>query len=381
MGLLVALSMPAHSLWIDTPNVRDGLQFGVFTTINPELTHTSNKFNYTLGDPRIYGQSGTIAQVLADQDRQDADRRLRADGVHDGAVQFAVRQVLTKDLTLRANAYLSYDKNSHYNHGALWGVSLDIDDFGDITVGDGWTRLPVRQTDVDNLVQNRGTNIGIEYTDIPDLTLTGYHMFTNSNDVNDPRQGGWHKSNGVSAKYEFDFAPRNNLTVAAGTTRSTGHRSPYYTNHASKGKSYMGSVGYQYNNLTIAVDYGKSSNKYNDVWADTIKTRVYGIKTTYDITPRLTGTLSYAHKLADNTKPINLNFLINSGLGVENSSIFPVFDKTKQNRYKAGLDYQLYKGITISGSVEQQRTTNYVTEGKFSERKRLHTTVGARFSF
>lgn len=381
MGLLVALSMPAHSLWIDTPNVRDGLQFGIFANVNPELTYTSNKFNYVLGNPRIYGRSGTIAQVLADQDRQDSDRRLKADGVHDAAVQFVARQVLTKDLTLRSNAYLTYDKDGHRNHGALWGVALDIDDFGSIAVGDNWTRLSGRQTDANNLIQNSGTHIGIEYTDIPDLTLNAYHMFAVSRNVDDPNSNGWHRSHGISAEYEFDFAPRNKLTVAAGSTRSTGHKDPNRAYFASKGKSYMGGFSYQHNDLTLAADYGKSRNRYNDSWIGTLNTKVYGIKATYEFTPRLTGMLSYARKQDNNSKPIDLQFLIANEFGVENIPAFPVFSRVKQNRYKAGLDYQLYKGVTISSSVELQQTTNYVVEGKFSERDRLYGTLGARFSF
>ena len=154
-SLLVALSMPAHSVWIDTPNVRDGLQLGIFTTVNPQITHTSNKFDYTLGDPAIYGANGTYEQVAADQDRQDADRRLRAEGVNDASVQFAARQVLTKDLTARGSVLLGYTQDGNRNYGALWGVGLDIDRFGSITVGDEWTRLPVRQTDVNNIIQFR----------------------------------------------------------------------------------------------------------------------------------------------------------------------------------------------------------------------------------
>lgn len=212
--LLAVLSMPAHSTWIDTPNVRDGLQFGIFATVNPKITHTSNKFHYTLGDPKIYGDTGTMAQVLADQDRQDADRRLRADGVEDGFLQLATRQTLTKDLTLVGSVAVFYNEEGHYNYGSLWGATLLVDGKGSMTVGDGWTRLPVRQTDANNIIQNRGTNIAVEYTQIPDLTLSAYHMFTASSDVNDPQVSGWHKSHGASAKYVFDLAPRNKLTLS-----------------------------------------------------------------------------------------------------------------------------------------------------------------------
>ena len=380
-SLLATLSMSAHSAWIDTPNVRDGLQLGIFTSVRPQLTHTSNKFNYTLGDPRIYGQTGTIAQVLADQDRQDADRRLRASGTNRASVNLSARQVLTKDLTLRGNVLLSYNPNSYANHGALWGVGLEIHKFGDITIGDEYTRLPVGETDADNLTEQNGTNIAVEYTKVPNLTLAGYYMFANSSDIYNPRRDGWHRSNGIGAKYEFNVAPRKKLTIASGMSRSNGHKSPFYNDSASKNKSYMGTVGYQYNNLAIDFDYGKAEGRYNGEWADTINSTVYGIKATYDITPRLKGTLSYAHRTDDNTKPIGIDFLIDNKFSVDNNPYFQTFDKIKENRYKVGMSYQLYKGVSFNASVENQRTDNYVTEGKFSERNRLHTAVGANFSF
>lgn len=381
ISMLIVANMPAHSVWIDTPNVRDGLQFGLFASARPQLTHTSDKFTYTLGDPRIYGQAGTIAQVLADQDRQDADRRLRAAGTNSASVQIAARQALTKDLTLRGNVLLSYNPNGHSNHGALWGVSLDIDRFGSVSVGDQWTRLPVSESDADNIVQANGTNIAVEYTKIPNLTLSGYHMLTAAEDIRNPRDSGWHKSTGAGAQYEFNFAPRKKVSVAAGVTRSSGHKAPFWVNSVSKQSAYMGSVGYQYNDLTIGLDYGESKSRYNGAWADAIDTTVYGVKATYEITPRLKGTVSYSHRTDDNTKPIGIDFLVEGGFGVNNNPRFPAFDKIEEDRYKVGLDYQLYKGVSFSASVENQRTDNYVAEGKFSERSRLHTSVGASLSF
>ncbi|MDO4222459.1 MAG: hypothetical protein Q4D05_00300 [Acinetobacter sp.] len=380
-SVLAVLSMPAYSLWIDTPNVRDGLRFGAFVTINPQLTHTSNKFTYTLGDPRIYGTEGTIAQVLADQDRKDSDGRLRGDGVNSGFIQLVANQALTKDLNIHGSVAVDYNKDGYYNYGALWGLGLEVRRFGSFTVGDGWTRLPVKKTDATNIIQNRGTNVAIEYTAIPNLTLAGYHMFTAASDVNNNRVSGWHRNHGVAAEYVFDFAPRKQLTVAAGAARGKGHQNPYYVDTIIKGTSYMGSVSYQHNDLTLAVDYGKGRNTYNGIFIDDMDTTVFGAKATYEITPRIKGTLSYAREVDDNSKPISLDFLIDNGFGVDNWANFPVFDKTIQDRYKVGLDYQLYSRVKLSASVEKQRTRNYVTEGEFSQRDRLYSSVGASFGF
>ncbi|WP_323841205.1 MULTISPECIES: hypothetical protein [unclassified Moraxella] len=380
ISILAALAMPAHSVWISTPNVRDGLQLYVGGSVNPRLSTTSDKFNYTMADPAIYGKDGTLADVLADQDRKDADERLKAEGLDDAGIELYVTQALTKKLKLGGTTYLYYNQNSSTNYGALWGVSLDFGSFGElgrVTVGDGWTRLPVKQTDVDNILQSRGTNISARYTKIPNLTLAGYHLFNASPDVNSRYQFGLHKSSGVSAGYEFDFGARNNLTLAAGYTKSEGHKDPYYAEEISQGESYLVGIGLQDNNLKLGLDYGQRNNKYNGFWWDNLNTKVYGVKATYEFTPRLSGTLSYAHKTDTNGKAVSFKDLAKH----QNVNEAQFFEKVKQDRYLAKLEYQLYKNISLNGEVSNTQTKNYVTEGEFSKRDRLYTSVGASFSF
>lgn len=381
LSMLVALAMPAHSMWLSTPNVRDGLKMYIGGSVNPSFSNTSNEFNYTMANPAIYGPTGTLEQVLADQDRQDADQRLKAEGTNDAGIELYTTQVITKDIDLSASTYLSYDQNSSINYGALWGVSLDFGSHGDIgrvTIGDGWTRLPVKQTDVDNIVQSTGKNISARYTRIPNLTLSGYHLFSASGDVNDRYSFGLHKSNGISADYEFDFGARKNLTVAAGFSKSKGHENAYYAQDIIKGDAYLLGASLQHNDLKLGLDYGQRKNTYNGVLWNDLKTEVYGVKATYEITPRLTGTLSYAHKTDNNSKPVSFQTLVNGRKSVNEASLF---EKVKQDRYIAKLDYKLYKNISLKGEVSNTRTKNYVAEGEFSRRSKLTTSVGASFSF
>ncbi|OOS07841.1 hypothetical protein B0189_00320 [Moraxella cuniculi] len=389
------LAMPAHSVWIDTPAVRDGLQFGVFTNVSPNLVNRSNKFTYTLGDPRIFDTydrngnlvtEGTLADVMANQDRQDSDRRIREDGTDGVMLQLAARQVLTKDLLLRGSIAINYNSDSYRNYGALWGVTLDYKEDLSVTIGDGWSRLPVRQTDVDNIIQQAGNNISVESTHIPDLTLNAYHAFNASSNVYNRQLGGWRTSTGASAKYLFDINPYHKITVAAGGTVSKGNENPYFTNTPSKGKSYLLGASYDYKDLTVGLDYGQQKTHYNGLWSDNMKTTVYGIKTSYNFTPRLAGTLSYAYREDNNNKSVSIddlvsnpNLLMDRGYNYTTRSL--VFDKSKQERYGIDLEYQLYKGLTINAGVTDTRTRTYVTEGEFSRRKMLETSLGARFAF
>lgn len=394
--LATMLAMPAHSVWIDTPAVRDGLQFGIFTNVNPILTNRSSKFDYTLGDPRIFDTydrdgnlltEGTLADVMANQDRQDSDRRIREEGTDGVMLQLTARQVLTKDFVLRGSIAVSYNSDSYRNYGALWGVTLDYKEDLSLSVGDGWSRLPVRQTDVDNIIQNAGTNISIESTHIPDLTLNAYHAFNASSNVYNRQLGGWRTSSGASAQYLFDINPRHKITVAAGGTVSKGNENPWYTNNPSKGKSYLLGTNYTYKDLSVGLDYGQQKTHYSGVWSDNMKTTVYGIKTSYKITPRLTGTLSYAYREDDNNKAVGVDDLINNPTALMDRNNFNyttrslLFDKSKQERYGVDLEYQLYKGLTLNAGVTDIRTRNYVTEGEFSRRKLLESSIGARFAF
>lgn len=378
LSLLAVAAMPAHSLWIDTPNVRDGLQFNIYNSVYPRVSTTSDKLTYVLGDPALYGANGTLEQVLRDQGRKENDERARLQGTSSLATQFVGRQAINKDWTAVGTIYLQYNPNSTRNWGAPWGISL-ASNAATVALGTTFAGLDVGQTDADSVLAESGTAVSVEYTDIPNFTVNAFHMLTQSSDNNDRTEFGWHKNNGLSASYTFNFAPRNELKVAAGATISKGHDSPWYVNQTGKAKGYMGSVSYQYGNLKLAADYGESEEKFNGVWFDELNTKSYGVKATYKFTPRLTSSLSYSHLTADNTKPVTLAEIAGRRIGLNDERYF--FDKTKKDRYKFETSYNVWRGIDVIGSVENAETRHYVAEGQLTERKALTTTAGARFTF
>lgn len=386
--LLAATAMPANAVFIDTPAVRDGKRFGIFVSVEPTLTTTSNKFSYTYGDPSIYGANGTIEQVLADQDRKDSDEQYRLDNVGYGLVEFYTQQKLTKKMSLGGSLLIQANPDSLTNFGAYWGTRLDFGSWGElgsITLGGRNNGLSVGQTGINmlNTINDSGFNINGRYTGIPDLTLSAYHMFSQSADVRNRRTGGWHDSNGVSAKYEFNLAPRKNATIALGASRSKGHDLPFYWDAAARGKGYMAGFKAQYNDLTFAADYGEKEQRFNGLYIDDINTKTYGAKIDYEITPRLTTNISYGHKKTKNSKPIDFAFwrdelqTPSSNANIEEK----LFNQVKQDRYGLGVNYQIYKGFSVNGSVNSTKTRNYVAEGEFSKRERLDVNVGASFSF
>ncbi|MFB6349125.1 porin [Moraxella sp. ZJ142] len=380
--------MPAHAMYLQIPSVKNGLTLGIYGTVNPEFSTRSNKFNYTYGDPEIFGENGSIADVLANQDRKDSDEQLRLDGLNTGTIQFYASQKLTPKITANSSLVVEARENSASNWGAYWGVGFDFGSFGElgsINIGGYNNGLGVSQTGLGllNTLNDSGTNINASYTGIPNLTLSAYHMLTQSADINDNKDTGWHHSDGASAKYEFDFAPRKTLTLAGGYARSKGHDSSYYYDAAQKADAYLLGVGFNYNNWKVDLDYGKRQETYNGVATSGIDKTTYGAKLNYEFTPRLKGTLSYGRSNSKNDRPADFAKLLdlNAGLEPYSSAEAVVFNRVKKERYSAGLQYKLYKGVTLNGTVSDLRSTNYITEGEFSNRKQLTTNVGVSFSF
>lgn len=373
--VLAAMSMPAHSLSLDT---KEALTFGIYTTVSPTISQESNRFTYVYGDPAIYGASGTIAQMLADQDRQDSDERARLANTNRASAEIYVNQALTKTLSFGGSTLLQFNPDGSNHWGSPWGLTLRAKNLGNITVGDLWTRLRVGQTSADDVLSTSGTNVRVDITRIPGVTLTGYHMLTAADDVDNPRDGGLHKSNGISASYEYSFAPRRTVKVAAGVAKSEGHPNPFYVNTARTAEAKMASVSYQHQDVKLAFDFGEKEEEFNGLWFGKINTDVVGVQLDYEITPRLTTTFNYSRKTSDNNQPVELNQLLRSGRGV-NETLF--FDKVEQDRLGASVKYQLYKGVSLIGSAEQTKTRNYLTSGEFSKREQLKYNAGVRFSF
>lgn len=386
-SLLLAMAMPAHSVWIDQPGVKNGLQFLVWNRVAPQITTTPvNKFSYTYGDPAFYG---SLQQMLANQDRQDTDERYRLAGMGSANTQLAARQVLNKDWTAIANLSIRYAPNGTNNWGVPWGIGMQYKRDASFSIGNTYPGIEVSKTDADRLVSNNGTYVTAEYTGISDLTLMAVHSFTSSGDVRVRSESGWHKNNGLSVVYDFNFAPRNKLSVGVAGTRAKGHKQPWWANQALSEDAYMGTLQYQYQNTTVGLDYSKAKEQYKgSSWFGDGKLNKtsYGVKVAHKFTPRLTGSLSYSHFEAEHTTPVTFNNVVARGLNADmgvylNRSEQHFFEKSKRDRYKAELTYNVWRGLDVIGSVESFKGRNYVSEGEFSKRETATATAGARFTF
>lgn len=386
--VLAVMAMPAHSVFIDQPNVKNGLRFYAGTSLSPAFTTTSRKFSYTYGDPTIY--RGTNAQqielMLADQDKKLTDDELRMTGVSGAYLELYGAQAIHKDLTVSASVLLDGGEGGFGNYGAYWGLSADYDRVGRLTVGGRNNGLGVGKTSLTmlNTLNDSGLNVVARYTRIPDLTIAGYHMFNQSADLRNREEDGWHKSNGLSAQYTFSPTSQQRVTVALGGSHSKGHKMPSWWAQQAKADAYMAGLSYRYKNAILSADYGIRNEKYNGVLVDEIDIKTYGAKLDYEFTPRLTATLSYGHKGTENSRPISFEDWKDWGLrGTSFNQTIEgkLFNEVEQDRYSLGLNYKLWDNVSLNGSVTSLQTKNYLTGGQFSKREELTTTVGASFSF
>ncbi len=374
--VLAAMSLPAHSMSLETKN---GLNFGMYATVAPTVSQNSSKFTYVYGDPSIYGRRGTIERVLADQDRQDSDRRARMPNSATAGLQLYANQALTKTWALSAGTLMVYYPEGTAFWANPWGISLAAKNYGKVTVGDLWTRLDVRQTEVDDILSYEGTNVRVDVSAIPDVTISAYHMLTASKDVRDPSDDGLHKSNGVAVTWENNFAPRHNLKTTIAYAKNQHHETPWFADKPISADAKFVSLGYQNQDWKFAVDVGRKSEKFNGFAFGDVTTDVLGVQVGYEITPRLTTQFNYSHRTTDNSNPVTFKDLtLKFRRGINETMIF---DKVTQDRYGAKVNYELHSGVTLFGEAEQTKTRNFLTDGEFSRREFTQYNAGVRFTF
>lgn len=384
----------ANAVWLSN-NLRNGLTFGISGTVNPSLTQTKSKFSYVYGDPTIYGSTGTIERVLADQDRRLTDERARIGGFNDATIYFGVEKRIHRDMSLYGNVGLygqlqppESDYWSRYfqrNIAYQYGINLMHDKYGSI----GFNANPFDNSDLVNksgfngVLDNPVSAISAKFTGIPNLTVASYYNFPSAYDtrnVADTAHDPIHEGYGISADYTYSFAPRHNLAGAIGFTDTQRH-AELNSNTVAKDKTAQGiGLSYQYEDWTVSANYGKATETFDGSVISDTDIDSYGLRVNYEITPRLNTYAIYGKYKSDKHGATDtaLSFDSLKSRGVYESNFFDQVDRTS---YGIGADYQLYNYITLKGGITQTKTENYITEGLFSKREATAITAGASFSF
>lgn len=387
-----------YAVWLDhNVQVKDGLSFNISGDLSPSLNQDVATFNYIYGDPRIYDKKdkqgnpvlGTLEQVLKDKDRHDLDERLRLSSHQDNGIGFTVFQQINRDINAGAFMYLYAVAGETRGNSSVYsyGITANHDKFGSIKLSNSssFDTSSVAHAGVFNELSGRGSLAAITYKPTARLNVGGFYAFPSAADVRDTNDGGLHKGMGSWATYRHYFAPRESIKASVGVakTEHLPETISYYNSEQEK-LAYGAGLSYQYNDLSLDLDSTFSNKRYSSSFVNTADTRTHGIKLSYDITPRLSADISYGISVTNKTagrsnKAFDFDFINQPSRQRINEEV--LFKSINRQQYRLGVDYELYDGVSLQGSVTNQKTTNYLEEGAFSERNLRTYNAGFNFSF
>lgn len=383
------MTVPAWAVVLNN-NLRDGLEITLTAAARPTLGASSSKFTYHYGDPEIFNRYddsgnlisvGTIEDVLAYQDREANDERLRIDGINSAGVWVGVEQRLTRDITIDGEVGLwTWRGGSAVNQ---FGLGINHAKLGNVYIqsNSGFPTRNVATSSTYTSLDTYGSAVSARYTQIPGFTLGAYYAFPESSDTR-VTDSALHGGHGVLASYEKSFSPYQSLL--GGIAYTHGERDVHLRSNTSyKEKDAYGvGVRYKYQKFTVGLDASRGEEVLSGRLVDKIDTSTYGVRLTHATTPRINTTLYYGkrtdEKTASSGNALSYINLLNNGSGVTENILF---DEVKRRQYGVNVDYSLYAGVTLTGSISKEEVTNYLTDGKFSERDNLNYRAGVSFQF
>lgn len=390
LAVATGLSLPAQAAWLDL-NLRNGMEMAISGTVSPSFTKTRSVFQYKYGDNTIYPAGTSVEQILLNQNRRDADERMRLSGVGTSSIGFSLNQRLTKNWTAYAYSVLYGAHASDWNYEEYWypanfyanyGITLTHDKHGAIGLSTGnLLKEYIGDTGTFDLSAAEGSAINVSYTSIPDLKVKAYWAFPRATDVRSAADTGIHGGYGVAVSYLHHFmSPRHNLggeIAFANTDRHDGINSANQNTLAKDRQSYTAALAYQHDKVKLTLEAGKSAEELGRAATaklDKVDARSYGARVDYEFTPELSVYAAYG----------NVNYEkegATSFADLGSVSEYYVFKNVKADVYKAGISYQLFRNISLRGDLSHQVVKNYVDEGYFSRTEYSTATIGTSFSF
>lgn len=387
-----------YAVWLDhNVQVKDGLSFGITADLRPSISKEVSTFKYIYGDPRIYDKKdkegnlilGRLEQVLKDQDRRDLDEQLRLLDHQANGVFFIVNQQVNRDVNVGGYTYLYAVADKTQGDAAVYsyGLTVSHNKFGNLNLSSvaNFDTSKVAHAGVFNELGDSGALMAITYKPTASLDMGGFYAFPAAADVRSQFDGGLHKGMGSWVAYKHYFAPRALIKTSVGIAK-TEHLpdSVVYDNVAQEKLAYGAGLSYRYNDVLLDLDSTFSKKRFSSTFVNTADTRTHGIKLSYDVTPRLSTNISYGVAVTDKTAGTSikaLNFDAVNDPSRQRINEETVFKRINKQQYRLGVDYKLYDGMSLQGSITNQKTTNYLEEGAFSERNLRTYNAGFNFSF
>lgn len=384
--------LSAHAAWLNN-NLRDGTALRVSFSASPSLSTNSQKFTYLYNDPSIYNRydnngnltkAGVIEDVLADQDRKTTDERARLNGFGSATVYLSASKVLTRNVKAYGETWLWGIPNGDETFAWRYGLGLYHDKYGSVSFGSNYSFLTnnVEPSNVYSVLDKENLSISANYKYIPNMNISAYYAFPSATNLHDKNDTGLRSGQGISVSYSHAFAPRHILEGGIGYTTGKRHVELSSDTVAKYKKAKALGLKYQYQDWQLSANIGRADENFDGDFLEKSQTDIYGLNLSYDITPRVNAYVSYGEseskKKGSNNQEFTFDLLTNNYLGVQEQNLF---DKVERQYYGIGASYQLYTGIALRASANQEKTTNYLVDGAFSERKNTYYGIGMSFNF
>lgn len=336
LAALAAAALPAHAAW----NVykKEGLSIDLNGAVAAEYKTKSHKVSNA-----YFLRPGEI-----DKERELEDRRTRV-GYDASASYLGIRgtQRINQDLRATGTLQLGYAADDKVMLQAA-NVQLDYRNLGSISMGKQHLHSAyiARTGTFHPLNAFGGASVRVDYTGIDNLTVSAFHLFPGNTSTRNP---GWEPTNGngISATYDFRFAPDHTLRLGAGYTQSKRTAPPNQPYLGDSVKAALLSAEYKYRKLTLAADVSREDEKYDFALFSATKAKSYGLKAELEITPRFTTALGYGNKTLKRTlTPM-----------VAADPNFP-YAQTKNRRYYIRGDYRMRENVSLFGRIDFRKVDN-----------------------
>ena len=381
----VAAPLSAHAAY----NVysKDGLTLDIGGNVTAQFSKQHNRFTYTHDSARYYYdydlEKWETAQ--ANYDIETSDRRSRL-GFERGSswLQFRGQQRINQYLRATGTVQLGYYKNDLNLTEA--NVALDLRNVGSISFGKQFLHSGyVTRTGTYYPLEHFGNaSIRADYTGVPELQVSAYHLFPSQDDVRKTDNVNEIQGNGISATYRLRIAPDHSIRFGAGYTQSKRNSADNVKWASKKKHAAAGSIEYKYRDFTIAGDIGYEKEKIDIATLGQARSRYYGLKAEYAFTPRFKMAAGYGvkntKKTAGSLGAFNTNAAWNQPNFIAANEEY-VVPKIKRRKAYLKADYDLRENVTLYGRADVETVKNYVDDGEFSKRRHNEFTSGISLTF
>lgn len=422
LSLLLAggLMTSASAAWLENIQGSNGVRgFLVGGQLSPELSGYERKFNYVYGNPNLMGTpDGDTPHLQAffeslDKDARREKKSLNAQMGVDNAVLFRInRRLNDKDYIVGTLALAPDDQRRLLDVAPMWGVQYIREDLGDISFGRMGVTINPQRTDTYSpfTAVNRNSGISgvtVTFDKYDNWEAKAFYSLPTTDNTRVPNSM-THRGYGASARYTYKMTP-NHFVIAEGGY-STFERHPA-TNRAQlvptvggrniyqapiKEHNYGGSLTYRYVDWTTSLDFGRKEGKIPDApIVDKVDINNFGIKVAYQVTPRLevAGTYGIQKSEANEVEqwalsvpqifpkpPNNANARLRDFL---QRRIFEqyLFKEIHSQQVKLDATYKFGDRFSGNAVIMRENISNYVPEGKFSERTNTEYGIGLTYLF